>query len=358
MANNVAAALRFLKGKGLTATQAAAAVGAMTGESGPNLDPKARNPSSGALGIAQWLGGRKNAAVTSGDLGQQLNHLWHELNTSERGALSALKGSKNLDQAVRAWVDKFERPGPGEQTYGVRIAAAKRILQQHGGDAGTTSTTPMSGGKMTITGKVTPAGTEPSWREAAVMALQGGSHSIKGALKHSRLKAAKYYYDTGQAVETTPTKATETLSVTPPKAGTFDRTAQAAGSAAKGVFKVVGANPGRLSKGTVAFGREVAGVLGRPLTGDSGATHSKYTVDGNVSEHYSGHATDIPLKGDALTRAGQAALIAAGMDPAQARKTKGGLFTLRDKHGVRHQVIFNTNQGGNHFDHLHISSSA
>jgi hypothetical protein len=46
---------------------------------------------------------------------------------------------------------------------------------------------------------------------------------------------------------------------------------------------------------------------------------------------------------------GHAALIAAGMPAAQARRIKGGLFNVGG-----YQVIFNTTEGGNHYNHLHV----
>lgn len=118
-----------------------------------------------------------------------------------------------------------------------------------------------------------------------------------------------------------------------------------------GTFKITGANPGRLRKPLVSFAEQVAGVYGKPLTGDSGATHSKMTVDGNVSDHWAGNATDIPASGKQLIAMGQAALEAAGMPPAKARKQTGGLFNVNG-----HQIIFNTHEGGDHTDHLHISA--
>lgn len=126
---------------------------------------------------------------------------------------------------------------------------------------------------------------------------------------------------------------------------------QASGS---GTFKVTGANPQRLQPVLVSFAKKVARIYGKPLTGDSGATHSKMTVNGNVSQHYTGNATDIPLTGAALIRAGRAALIAAGMPRAKALKAPGGLYNVGS-----HQIIFGVNgiqYGGNHLDHLHISA--
>lgn len=120
--------------------------------------------------------------------------------------------------------------------------------------------------------------------------------------------------------------------------------------AGSGKFIISGPNPNRLTAPLVNFAERVAGVYGHPLTGSDGSGHSKYTVDGNVSDHFSGNATDIPATGAKLLAMGRAALIAAGMPKAQALKAGGGLYNVNG-----HQVIFLTNAGGNHYDHLHIS---
>lgn len=99
------------------------------------------------------------------------------------------------------------------------------------------------------------------------------------------------------------------------------------------------------------FARQVAGIYGQPLHIGTGSNHSKITADGNVSDHWSGHAVDIPASGKALIRMGQDALIAAGMSPGKARRQRGGLYNVGG-----HQVIFNTHQGGDHTNHLHISA--
>lgn len=101
------------------------------------------------------------------------------------------------------------------------------------------------------------------------------------------------------------------------------------------------------------FVSHLAGALGYALTIGTGSNHNRMTTDGNVSDHWTGHAGDIPMSGAQLTHAGQTALILAGMSPAEAMKQTGGLFNL-EVGGHRVQIIFNSMQGGNHFNHLHI----
>lgn len=97
------------------------------------------------------------------------------------------------------------------------------------------------------------------------------------------------------------------------------------------------------------FVGELGARMRRPLTITTGTNHNQMTVNGNQSDHWTGHAADIAMSGAALTRAGRQALILAGMSPAQARKVKGGLFNIGG-----YQIIFNTHEGGNHWNHLHI----
>lgn len=105
----------------------------------------------------------------------------------------------------------------------------------------------------------------------------------------------------------------------------------------------------KTSKQTLNFARQVAGVFGHPIRLGTGTQHSRLTVNGNVSDHWGGHALDLPASGRRLILMGQAALIAAGMSPKRARKIRGGLFNING-----HQIIFNTQEGGDHTDHLHI----
>jgi hypothetical protein len=124
--------------------------------------------------------------------------------------------------------------------------------------------------------------------------------------------------------------------------------------ASGGKFRISGPQPERLKPELTSFARKVANVFGGTLTGKDGSSHSKYTVNGNVSEHYTGNATDVfqingkPAQGKALIAAGRAALIAAGMPRAKALKAPGGLYNVG-----RHQIIFGVNgtqYGGNHLD--------
>jgi hypothetical protein len=98
----------------------------------------------------------------------------------------------------------------------------------------------------------------------------------------------------------------------------------------------------------VEAARRVSAIAGKPLTISTGTRHSRLTVNGNVSDHWDGDAADIRARGKRLIALGQAALIDAGMPEAEARKQTGGLYNVGGA-----QIIFNTDEGGDHTDHLH-----
>jgi hypothetical protein len=116
-----------------------------------------------------------------------------------------------------------------------------------------------------------------------------------------------------------------------------------------------GANrPGvSLHPAVVDFVKQISGVYGQPLTIGTGTAHNQFVLGTNrESAHWTGWAADVPMGGSSLTRLGQDALIAAGMNPAKARQQKGGLFNIGP-----YQIIFNSMIGGNHFNHLHVGLS-
>ncbi len=122
-------------------------------------------------------------------------------------------------------------------------------------------------------------------------------------------------------------------------------------SAGRGTVKITGPNPGRIKPQVKSYLESIASIYGKPIVASDGTGHSRLTVNGRVSQHTTGNAVDIPASGKELLRMGQAALIAAGMPRAQALKQRGGLYNVNG-----HQIIFLTNEGGNHHDHLHVSA--
>jgi soluble lytic murein transglycosylase-like protein len=141
-----------------------------------------------------------------------------------------------------------------------------------------------------------------------------------------------------------------------------------ADTASKMVRIAPGANlPGRpLARETLAFLARVAAISGRALVVTTGTNHSRYTIDGRVSDHADGHAADVGMTANGGSndspvgdRIMAACLIAAGepADRAARDAVRGGLYTL-EHDGLRVQCIWKTDQGGNHHNHVHVGARA
>lgn len=116
----------------------------------------------------------------------------------------------------------------------------------------------------------------------------------------------------------------------------------------------------------VQYVAAMAGLADRPIVITTGTNHSQYTVDGNVSDHWDGHAADLGMAanggtddspvGDLLMTA---CLVLAGVPPDEANVDAhaGGLYTLVHG-GLRVQCIWKTDAGGNHHNHVHVGVRA
>lgn len=130
---NQDAITRFLAGKGLTAAQIAGVEGNLQIES--NGSPTAYNAREGAIGLAQWEGGRRtganglqafarSAGTSETDLTTQLNFMWQELQTSEHGALTALLAATTPAAAAQAFQSKYERSSTSSLPARINAATA------------------------------------------------------------------------------------------------------------------------------------------------------------------------------------------------------------------------------------------
>jgi hypothetical protein len=148
--SNLDTVLAFLRGKGLTPAQAAGVAGNLQVESG--FDPTAYNPNEGAIGLAQWEGGRRAnldayAAATGGsetDLTTQLNFLWSELTGSESSALGALQATSDPGSAAAVFDQYYERSAGTSRS--TRVADAQAIAS--GTPTGTGGSSTGSGGSV------------------------------------------------------------------------------------------------------------------------------------------------------------------------------------------------------------------
>ncbi|WP_182103207.1 phage tail tip lysozyme [Niallia taxi] len=144
-----AAVWNFFKSKGFSDSATAGVMGNLRQESG--LNTTARNPTSGATGIAQWLGGRltglKNFAGSQGtswtNLNTQLEWLWKELNGADattksiinsNGGMSAFMNMSTADSAL-LFEKAFERSGGS--ALGNRTKFANQYYSKYAGSAPT-----------------------------------------------------------------------------------------------------------------------------------------------------------------------------------------------------------------------------
>lgn len=189
-------------------------------------------------------------------------------------------------------------------------------------------------------------------RKAILSYVLAQSHQSAGALTLAGVDPKPYYGQQGlQALAATLGGLSDTPSKV--KVTSSNRKVTIGGSGGGSVKFAPGADrPGvHTTPAVKKFVRKVSGLAGEPLTVGTGTQHSHMTVNGNVSDHWSGHAGDIPATGKKLIRLGQLALIAAGMPRKQALKQRGGLYNVGG-----HQIIFNTHEGGDHTNHLHVSA--
>lgn len=132
-----------------------------------------------------------------------------------------------------------------------------------------------------------------------------------------------------------------------------------------GEFKIApGANaPGRpLSRRLVLFVGLMAGAYDDDLVLTTGTSHSTYSLSGGISDHASGNGADFGMvlnggtnDGPVGDRIAASAFLAAGLprDEAIKRARAGGAQTIVTN-GIRVQVIWKSDVGGNHHNHVHV----
>lgn len=135
--SNAAQIWNFLANKGLSATAISGILGNLQQES--SFDPNATNPSSGAYGIAQWLGSRysnlqsycQQNGYSWSTLQGQVNFLWYEMSGGDSQWFSALQGiggmgafnSLSVSQATQFFEEYYEVAGAGA-LMGTRLTYA------------------------------------------------------------------------------------------------------------------------------------------------------------------------------------------------------------------------------------------
>jgi hypothetical protein len=127
----------FFRKKGLSEDQARGIAAGIMAESSGNH--KAVNPTSGAMGLGQWLGPRKKAVISKyGDnpsKSDQLEHLWHELNGGDHGGPKVLE-KEDAHSVLDSYIRDFMRPAKGHETTSDISRGRKALGYASGGLAG------------------------------------------------------------------------------------------------------------------------------------------------------------------------------------------------------------------------------
>ena len=333
------------------------------GESGGSMTAVS---SAGARAAAQFMPGTRQAvlAKTGGkvDPWRSIGEAVHAAAMHLRGDLGHRKGLEGYNPGDPTYTNYIlgQRVGPGRRGRSGRAASAPAAsgaapLTTGGGDAGAAvgSGTSMLQLVQQLTAKPAApmSGSLPAPAVSAAAAMpQGFQQPVSGGGPAPRPDASGLL----EAVRTL------TGGDAAPGGG---RSVAPGGAAAplpagprapKGSGRVVldpsADRPGARTKPHVIdFAERISARAGMPVRIGTGTNHSRLTVSGNVSNHWDGDAADVPASGRRLIRLGQAALIEAGADPAWARKQTGGLYNINGA-----QIIFATDEGGNHHDHLHF----
>lgn len=127
----------LIENHGLSNEQASGFLGNLYAES--SLNPSIINPTSGAFGLAQWLGSRKKSLLKfAKDNGKDVNDPFLQLDFAVRELNTAHKNS-HLDynspkSATVGYLNKFEKPSEEEKrkSFAKRVNFANSIYQQGG----------------------------------------------------------------------------------------------------------------------------------------------------------------------------------------------------------------------------------
>jgi hypothetical protein len=300
--------------------------------------------------ITAWLLAEESSGAAKSRQSQN-QHNWLNIGWTDKGRLGFTYGREwnnpsSAADATAAFL-KGQKYGASGGIRKIIRTAGKSPMDQMNAIAGAGWASSGYGGSNTLLGLYNQYGKGTAQPSSSVSSPTGGSSGgaqpmgYRPSLSNSLLKSEPYV------------KLIEAQAKLPAASSQKASKAPSSPVASNGSVNYGSGTP-RLSHPSILSALSATSSLfGKPLTVGTTTNHSKYTVNGNVSDHYSGNAADVPATGQALIRMGQAALQALGMSPSEARRQTGGLFNL-NKGGKRYQVIFNTQQGGDHTNHLHI----
>lgn len=122
--------VQFFIDKGLTKAQAKGIYGNLMQESNGKLNISSKDGYN-SYGLAQWTGPRKvrlfSLYGSKPNKQQQLEFIWTELNSTHKNALKALQNSQTVEEATKAFMDKFEKPATYAANFKARLKYANSI---------------------------------------------------------------------------------------------------------------------------------------------------------------------------------------------------------------------------------------
>ena len=204
---------RIVNELGIDPKAASGIVGGLMMESGDNstdISPTAKNPDSGAYGIAQWLGSRYDDLVafaeeTGGDpndLDTQISFVIHELKGKESGALQEILKAQSPDEAGRLADQFYERSEGTDKIRNQKAANAQKIYDMFM-NGGADPNTAFNGGKTGGSSVPNPKSAEdflkdleetlPADTDEDVEKLNAIRKSIQGKNKKAQEELAAQY---------------------------------------------------------------------------------------------------------------------------------------------------------------------
>jgi hypothetical protein len=200
-------------------------------------------------------------------------------------------------------------------------------------------------------------GTAAAYRRAACAYYGACADAAVAYADQVMARATVYGFHGGQA--TPPDAANQLIATDAASCAAQARPQLDAGS---GQLRFAAGVDARITPLIRAIGQRIAALYGQPLVVTSARRPGAITANGNVSDHASGNALDLGMAANGDTNDGPlgdriatAALIIAGWNQQRAATwaTHGGLINT-DLAGARLRIIWKTDTGGNHHDHVHV----
>lgn len=232
---------RIVNELGINPKAASGIVGGLMMESGDNstdISPTAKNPDSGAYGIAQWLGSRYDDLVafaeeTGGDpnnLDTQISFVIHELKGKESGALQEILKAQSPDEAGRLADQFYERSEGTDKIRNQKAANAQKIYDMFM-NGGADPNTVFNGGKTGGSSVPNPKSAEdflkdleetlPADTDEDVEKLNAIRKAIQGKNKKAQEELAAQY-GRGENASETAQDASESVTQENVQAGNSD----------------------------------------------------------------------------------------------------------------------------------------